>query len=132
MSLPHRPKWPSARSPTRPVHPTSTATGIRRRDPRWDRASWSDRRLREALDLHQLVEPRHEQLEDRRGVRPAVAHGDVDRRCLALQRAALVTGVPMGRLGLSEEVADGVVFISSDEAWFITGILGVDGGLSTN
>src|ERR1700682_2383281 len=48
-------------------------------------------------------------------------------------KAALVTGVPMARLGLSEEVADGVVFISSDEAAFITGhILNVDGGHTAN
>jgi NAD(P)-dependent dehydrogenase (short-subunit alcohol dehydrogenase family) len=48
-------------------------------------------------------------------------------------KAALVAGVPMARLGLSEEVADGVVFISSDEAAFITGhILNVDGGHSAN
>jgi NAD(P)-dependent dehydrogenase (short-subunit alcohol dehydrogenase family) len=35
----------------------------------------------------------------------------------------------MGRLGLSEELADAIVFIASDEASFITGhILNVDGG----
>jgi NAD(P)-dependent dehydrogenase (short-subunit alcohol dehydrogenase family) len=40
-----------------------------------------------------------------------------------------VTGVPMGRLGLSEELANAIVFIASDEASFITGhILNVDGG----
>jgi NAD(P)-dependent dehydrogenase (short-subunit alcohol dehydrogenase family) len=39
----------------------------------------------------------------------------------------------MGRLGLTEELADGVVFIASDEASFITGhILNVDGGHSAN
>jgi NAD(P)-dependent dehydrogenase (short-subunit alcohol dehydrogenase family) len=44
-------------------------------------------------------------------------------------KAALAAGVPMGRLGLSEEVADAIVFIASDEASFITGhILNVDGG----
>jgi len=44
-------------------------------------------------------------------------------------KAALVTGVPMGRLGLSEELANAIVFIASDEASFITGhILNVDGG----
>ena len=44
-------------------------------------------------------------------------------------KAALVTTVPLGRLGLSEEVADGIVFIASDEARFITGhVLNVDGG----
>jgi len=31
-----------------------------------------------------------------------------------------VTGVPMGRLGLSEEVANAIVFIASDEASFIS------------
>jgi NAD(P)-dependent dehydrogenase (short-subunit alcohol dehydrogenase family) len=44
-------------------------------------------------------------------------------------KAALVRGVPMGRLGLSEELANAIVFIASDEASFITGqILTVDGG----
>jgi NAD(P)-dependent dehydrogenase (short-subunit alcohol dehydrogenase family) len=43
-------------------------------------------------------------------------------------KAALVTGVPMGRLGLSEELANAIVFIASDEASFITGhVLNVDG-----
>jgi NAD(P)-dependent dehydrogenase (short-subunit alcohol dehydrogenase family) len=44
-------------------------------------------------------------------------------------KAALVTTVPMGRLGLSEELADAIVFIASDKASFITGhVLNVDGG----
>jgi NAD(P)-dependent dehydrogenase (short-subunit alcohol dehydrogenase family) len=48
-------------------------------------------------------------------------------------KAALVTGVPMGRLGLSEELANAIVFIASDEASFITGhILNVDGGKTAN
>src|SRR6202165_5399483 len=48
-------------------------------------------------------------------------------------KAALVTGVPMGRLGLSEELANAIVFLASDEASFITGhILNVDGGHSAN
>src|SRR6202048_3501151 len=46
-------------------------------------------------------------------------------------KAALVSGVPMGRLGLSEELANAIVFIASDEASFITGhVLNVDGGHS--
>lgn len=46
-------------------------------------------------------------------------------------KARLVEGVPLGRLGLSEEVADGIVFIASDEARFVTGhSLNVDGGHS--
>jgi NAD(P)-dependent dehydrogenase (short-subunit alcohol dehydrogenase family) len=44
-------------------------------------------------------------------------------------KAALVNGVPMGRLGLSEELANAIVFIASDEASYITGhVLNVDGG----
>jgi NAD(P)-dependent dehydrogenase (short-subunit alcohol dehydrogenase family) len=44
-------------------------------------------------------------------------------------KAALVTTVPMGRLGLSEELADAIVFIASDQASYITGhVLNVDGG----
>jgi NAD(P)-dependent dehydrogenase (short-subunit alcohol dehydrogenase family) len=44
-------------------------------------------------------------------------------------KAALVAGVPMGRLALSEELANAIVFVASDEASFITGhVLNVDGG----
>ena len=47
----------------------------------------------------------------------------------AENKAALATQVPFARLGLSEEVADGIVFLGSDEARFITGhVLNVDGG----
>src|ERR1700731_4829645 len=67
----------------------------------------------------------------------AVAPGPTDTGMLtrftgtAENKAALATQVPMGRLGLSEEVADGIVFIASDEASFITGnVLNVDGGKS--
>jgi NAD(P)-dependent dehydrogenase (short-subunit alcohol dehydrogenase family) len=46
-------------------------------------------------------------------------------------KAALVGGVPMDRLGLSEEIAHGIVFIASHDASFITGtILNIDGGLT--
>ena len=48
-------------------------------------------------------------------------------------KAALVTQVPLDRLGLSEELADAIVFIASDQASYITGhILNVDGGMTTN
>jgi len=44
-------------------------------------------------------------------------------------KAALVTTVPMARLGLSEELASAIVFIASDKASYITGhVLNVDGG----
>jgi NAD(P)-dependent dehydrogenase (short-subunit alcohol dehydrogenase family) len=69
----------------------------------------------------------------------AVAPGPTDTGMLtrftgtADNKAALVTRVPLSRLGLSEEVADGIVFIASDEARFITGhVLNVDGGMSAN
>jgi NAD(P)-dependent dehydrogenase (short-subunit alcohol dehydrogenase family) len=48
-------------------------------------------------------------------------------------KAALASQVPLDRLGLSEEVADAIVFIGSDEASFITGnILNVDGGMTAS
>jgi NAD(P)-dependent dehydrogenase (short-subunit alcohol dehydrogenase family) len=48
-------------------------------------------------------------------------------------KAALVERVPLARMGLSEELADAVVFIASDEASFITGyVLNDDGGLTAN
>jgi NAD(P)-dependent dehydrogenase (short-subunit alcohol dehydrogenase family) len=48
-------------------------------------------------------------------------------------KAALVKQVPLDRLGLSEEVADGIVFIASDSARWITGeVLNVDGGMTAN
>jgi NAD(P)-dependent dehydrogenase (short-subunit alcohol dehydrogenase family) len=69
----------------------------------------------------------------------AVAPGPTDTGMLTRftgtpqNKAALVTGVPMGRLGLPEELADAILFIASDEASFITGhILNVDGGHSAN
>src|SRR6201989_552603 len=46
-------------------------------------------------------------------------------------KAALVTTVPMARLGLSEELANAIVFMASDGASYITGhVLNVDGGKS--
>jgi NAD(P)-dependent dehydrogenase (short-subunit alcohol dehydrogenase family) len=48
-------------------------------------------------------------------------------------KAALVTQVPLARLGLSEELANAIVFIGSDDASYITGhVLNVDGGMTNN
>jgi NAD(P)-dependent dehydrogenase (short-subunit alcohol dehydrogenase family) len=48
-------------------------------------------------------------------------------------KAALVTNVPMERLGHPDEIADAIVFIASDKASYITGtILNVDGGLTAS
>ena len=66
-----------------------------------------------------------------------VAPGPIDTGMLTRftrtpeNKAALVTTVPMDRLGLPEEIANAIVFIASDEASFITGhVLNVDGGKS--
>jgi NAD(P)-dependent dehydrogenase (short-subunit alcohol dehydrogenase family) len=67
----------------------------------------------------------------------AVAPGPVDTGMLTRftgtpeNKAALVTTVPMARLGRPEELGHAIVFIASDEASFVTGhIFNVDGGKS--
>jgi NAD(P)-dependent dehydrogenase (short-subunit alcohol dehydrogenase family) len=69
----------------------------------------------------------------------AVAPGPTDTGMLtrftgtAENKAALVKQVPLDRLGLSEEIAEGIVFIASDGAKWITGeVLNVDGGMTAN
>jgi NAD(P)-dependent dehydrogenase (short-subunit alcohol dehydrogenase family) len=69
----------------------------------------------------------------------AVAPGPTDTGMLtrftgtAENKAALVKQVPLDRLGLSEEVADGIVFIASNGAKWITGaVLNVDGGMTAS
>jgi len=69
----------------------------------------------------------------------AVAPGPVDTGMLTRfthtseNKAALVTQVPMARLGRSEEQANAIVFIASEDASFITGhVLNVDGGMTVN
>jgi len=67
----------------------------------------------------------------------SVAPGPIDTGMLTRftrtpdRKAALVATVPMDRLGVTEEVANAIVFIASDAASFITGhVLNVDGGKS--
>lgn len=46
------------------------------------------------------------------------------------QRAKLLEGIPLGRIGKSEEVADCVAFLAGPEATYITGqVIRVNGGL---
>jgi NAD(P)-dependent dehydrogenase (short-subunit alcohol dehydrogenase family) len=66
----------------------------------------------------------------------AVAPGPVETGMLnrftgsAEAKAALIGHVPLKRIGISDEIAQAIVFIGSDGASFITGtILGVDGGM---
>ena len=46
-------------------------------------------------------------------------------------KAGLAAGVPLKRVGRPEEIADAIVFVSSDQATFITGAsVAVDGGVT--
>ncbi len=65
----------------------------------------------------------------------AVAPGPIDTGMLdrftgtADRKAALLSGVPLGRIGQPEEIARAVVFLASDAASFVTGqVLTADGG----
>ena len=65
----------------------------------------------------------------------AVAPGPIETGMLnrftgtAEAKAALVSGVPLGRVGAPEEIARAVVFLASDKASFVTGhVLTADGG----
>ncbi len=67
----------------------------------------------------------------------AVAPGPTDTGMLnrftgtAERKAALQSGVPLGRIGQPDEIARAIVFLASDAASFVTGqIVSVDGGKS--
>jgi len=45
------------------------------------------------------------------------------------RKAGLIAGVPLKRVGKAEEIAESIMFLSSDKASFITGAtIAVDGG----
>ena len=47
-------------------------------------------------------------------------------------QAKYLERIPLGRWGTAEEMAGGFVFLASDEAAYVTGIvLRIDGGMST-
>lgn len=65
----------------------------------------------------------------------AVAPGPIDTGMLTRftgtdeRKAELIAGVPLKRLGKPEEIAESILFLSSDKASFITGAtIAVDGG----
>jgi len=73
------------------------------------------------------------ELKDRKIRTNVISPGTIDTPILVpLPKAAIaqiVAGVPMGRIGRAEEIADAAVFLASSESSYITGIeLFVDGG----
>jgi len=63
-------------------------------------------------------------------VAPGFIDTDMTRELPEEQRKALLSGIPMGRLGQAEEIADAVAFLSSPRAAYITGeTLHVNGGM---
>lgn len=73
------------------------------------------------------------ELKDRRIRANVISPGTIDTPILAgLPKeliAQIVAGIPMGRMGKSDEIADAALFLASDDSSFVTGIeLFVDGG----
>ena len=63
-------------------------------------------------------------------VAPGFIDTDMTRALAETQRTALVGQIPLGRLGVVEDVAGAVVYLASDEASYVTGCtLHVNGGM---
>jgi 3-oxoacyl-[acyl-carrier protein] reductase len=63
------------------------------------------------------------------GVAPHAIETDMSAQWSPERRREIVAGIPLGRLGRPEDVAEAVLFLASDRAAFITGeILDVNGG----
>ncbi len=66
-------------------------------------------------------------------IAPGLIDTDMTQALAAEQRAALQQQIPLGRLGLAEEVAYAVAFLASPRAAYITGAtLHVNGGMYMN
>ena len=64
------------------------------------------------------------------GIAPGFIETDMTSSLEQSRRDALVTAIPLGRLGVGEDVAAAAVFLASDEASYITGqVVHVNGGL---
>ena len=64
----------------------------------------------------------------------AVAPGMIETDMTAVipekAKTAMMEGIPLGRAGKPEEIANAVVFLASDEAAYVTGqVISVDGGM---
>lgn len=63
-------------------------------------------------------------------VAPGFIDTDMTRTLPSDARAKLLEGVPLGRLGTGDDVANGVAFLLSDAASYITGaVLDINGGM---
>ena len=65
------------------------------------------------------------------GVAPGAIHTNISPEIMSDPNviAMINTVTPLGRWGTSEEIANGVLFLASDEASYITGtLLRIDGG----
>jgi len=66
-------------------------------------------------------------------VAPGFIDTDMTRALADAQRQALLVQIPLGRLGLAEEIAHAVAFLASSRAAYITGTtLHVNGGMYMN
>lgn len=63
-------------------------------------------------------------------VAPGIIDTDMTRILAEEQRQAMLSQVPLGRLGAAQDIADSVLFLASDAAAYITGeTLHVNGGM---
>ena len=63
-------------------------------------------------------------------VAPGMIETDMTSVIPEKAKEAMMAGIPAGRAGAPEEIADAVVFLASDKAAYITGqIISVDGGM---
>jgi 3-oxoacyl-[acyl-carrier protein] reductase len=62
-------------------------------------------------------------------VAPGFIETDMTAAMTDKAREAVVSAIPMGRVGQARDVAAAVVYLASDEAGYVTGqVLAVDGG----
>jgi 3-oxoacyl-[acyl-carrier protein] reductase len=63
-------------------------------------------------------------------VAPGFIDTDMTRALPDAQRQALLSHIPLGRLGAADEIAEAVAFLAGDKAAYITGTtLHVNGGM---